>query len=65
MGANGRITGIARVSVPVTLRNGDALTFGQTELQFYCPAPEPSNSRNPSIGSHDSTATATLHVRRL
>ena len=41
------------------------VTFGQTELQFYCPAPENANADNGSISSHDSTATATLHVRRL
>lgn len=62
---NGSFVNGRRVSVPVTLRNGDALTFGQTELQFYCPAPEPAGPSNNSISSHDSTATATLHVRRL
>ncbi|MEO0770458.1 MAG: adenylate/guanylate cyclase domain-containing protein [Cyanobacteria bacterium J06649_4] len=61
---NGSFINGRRVSVPVTLHNGDAITFGQTELKFYCPAPE--NTRTSDYGeAHDFTATATLHVRRL
>lgn len=64
---NGSFVNGRRVSVPVTLKNGDALTFGQTELQFYCPVAVP--SVHPIDGdtadSQDFTATATLHVRRL
>jgi adenylate cyclase len=62
---NGSFVNGRRVSIPVTLHNGDRLTFGQTELEFYCP---PSNHpTDPSIGSDSKefTATATLHVRRL
>jgi adenylate cyclase len=65
---NGSFVNGRRVSVPVTLQNGDALTFGQTELQFYCPAPEPALPNSTSISrvdSQDFTATATLHIRRL
>lgn len=59
---NGSFINGRRVSVPVTLRNGDRLTFGQTELDFYCPS-----SNSPSIPDTDSkeTLTSTLHVRRL
>lgn len=62
---NGSFVNGRRVSVPVTLQNGDRLTFGQTELEFYAPdmvhLPEaPVNS-----DSQEFTATATLHVRRL
>jgi adenylate cyclase len=62
---NGSFVNGRRVSVPVTLHNGDRLTFGQTELEFYCPAVE--HLTDPSIGmdSQEFTATATLHVRRL
>jgi adenylate cyclase len=63
---NGSFVNGRRVSVPVTLQNGDLLTFGQTELEFY--APEADLLTDPSIGGIDSqefTATATLHVRRL
>lgn len=62
---NGSFVNGRRVSVPVTLHNADRLTFGQTELEFYCPPLE--HLTNPSVGldSQDFTATATLHVRRL
>jgi adenylate cyclase len=61
---NGSFVNGRRVSVPVTLHNGDALTFGQTELRFYCPVLESVNSSQ-ATDSQDATATATLHVRRL
>lgn len=61
---NGSFVNGRRVSVPVTLQNGDRLTFGQTELEFYAPDVEPAE---PAISSdsQEFTATATLHVRRL
>ena len=62
---NGSFVNGRRVSVPVTLQNGDHLTFGQTELEFYCPSTD--HLTDPSMGmdSKEFTATATLHVRRL
>ncbi|MEL6246462.1 MAG: adenylate/guanylate cyclase domain-containing protein [Cyanobacteria bacterium J06648_16] len=62
---NGSFVNGRRVSVPVTLHNGDLLTFGQTELRFYCPSSEPTSHSLSGGDSHDFTATATLHVRRL
>jgi len=61
---NGSFVNGRRVSVPVTLQNGDRLTFGQTELEFFAPN---SDSSAPTLGndSQEFTATATLHVRRL
>nr|WP_238393415.1 adenylate/guanylate cyclase domain-containing protein [Myxacorys almedinensis] len=61
---NGSFVNGRRVSIPVTLHNGDCLTFGQTELQFHCSV---LRSPDPSIGSDSKefTATATLHVRSL
>jgi adenylate cyclase len=61
---NGSFVNGRRVSIPVTLHNGDRLTFGQTELEFYCPTIQQSE---PTTGpdSKEFTATATLHVRRL
>lgn len=60
---NGSFVNGRRVSIPVTLRNGDRLTFGQTELEFHCPA------RNRPTDSFQlqekETLTSTLHVRRL
>jgi adenylate cyclase len=61
---NGSFVNGRRVSVPVTLHNGDMLTFGQTELKFFCPSTDPL-SHSHSGDSHDFTATASLHVRRL
>ena len=61
---NGTFINGRRVSVPVTLHNGDEITFGQTELNFYCPVTQLDLSGD--YGEvHNSTATATLHVRRL
>lgn len=62
---NGSFVNGRRVSVPVTLHNGDHLTFGQTELDFYCPAPEQMTDSSLAMDSQEFTATATLHVRRL
>lgn len=61
---NGSFVNGRRVSIPVTLSNGDRLTFGQTELEFYCPTIHPGSDDVLSI-EKDFTATATLHVRRL
>jgi len=61
---NGSFINGRRVSVPVTLADGDQLTFGQTELQFFCPM----IGRTAIASLPDSiemTATATLHLRRL
>jgi adenylate cyclase len=64
---NGSFVNGRRVSVPLTLQDGDSLTFGQTEMKFYCPAPVPSSVAMDGDSGvlADSTATATLHVRRL
>lgn len=64
---NGSFVNGRRVSVPVTLKNADRLTFGQTELEFFCPptASTESGFAIPDGDAQDFTATATLHVRRL
>lgn len=62
---NGSFVNGRRVSVPVTLQNGDRLTFGQTELEFYAPDVIPSIEAGGISDSQEFTATATLHVRRL
>ncbi|MGI8935346.1 MAG: FHA domain-containing protein [Phormidesmis sp.] len=61
---NGSFINGRRVSVPVTLRNGDDITFAQTELKFCCPAEKPASPHD-FDESHSFAATATLHVRRL
>ncbi|PZO47958.1 MAG: adenylate/guanylate cyclase domain-containing protein [Phormidesmis priestleyi] len=61
---NGSFLNGRRVSVPVTLHNGDAITFGQTELNFYCPTLAAKNAEE--FGeTYNFTATAALDVRRL
>jgi adenylate cyclase len=60
---NGSFVNGRRVSIPVTLNNGDRLTFGQTELVFHCPQPEVDVAAGRL--AREFTATATLHVRRL
>jgi adenylate cyclase len=62
---NGSFVNGRRVSVPVTLQNGDHLTFGQTELDFYAPDADPLTNPSVELDSQEFTATATLHVRRL
>lgn len=64
---NGSFVNGRRVSIPVTLKNGDELTFGQTELEFYCPPAKQPPPEDPQelAEAKDFTATATLHVRRL
>lgn len=61
---NGSFVNGRRVSVPVTLKDGDHLTFGQTELQFCCPSATSQNAAEAGNGG-DMTVTATLHLRRL
>ncbi len=63
---NGSFVNGRRVSVPVTLHNSDRLTFGQTDLEFYCPDIEPAlDASAVGLDSQEFTATAMLHVRRL
>ncbi|MBD2578356.1 adenylate/guanylate cyclase domain-containing protein [Oscillatoria sp. FACHB-1406] len=62
---NGTFVNSRRVNIPVTLRDGDRVTFGQTELEFHCPPRDRHNvSYDLSISTTD-TLTSTLHVRRL
>lgn len=61
---NGSFINGRRVSVPVILHNGDAITFGQTELTFHRPALRTAEIKSYS-SSPEFSATATLHVRKL
>jgi adenylate cyclase len=62
---NGTFVNGRRVSIPVTLQSGDRLTFGQTELDFFCPLHSSSEDITSDLDSAESTSTAVLHVRRL
>ena len=61
---NGTFVNGRRVSVPVTLRNGDLLTFGLTEMDFYSPSAKNARAYI-SSDTADLSVTATLHVRRF
>jgi adenylate cyclase len=76
---NGTFLNGRRVNVPVSLRYGDHITFGQTDLEFFAQAPlnspredsstlslspDPNSSPNHNE-KHEGSATVLLHVRRL
>ncbi|TVQ05764.1 MAG: adenylate/guanylate cyclase domain-containing protein [Leptolyngbya sp. DLM2.Bin27] len=64
---NGTFINGRRVSVPIVLTDGDLLTFGQTELQFFSPV-DTCMAADAALGSapgQDSTATVMLHIRQL
>jgi adenylate cyclase len=63
--SNGTFVNGRRVSIPVTIQDGDTVTFGQTEFQFYCPRNTEGNSSLDSEGTLDGTATSIIHVRKL
>lgn len=61
---NGSFVNGRRVSIPVTLKHGDRITFGQTDLEFngyHARRAGLSNQTN----TDKETLTSTLHVRRL
>ena len=60
---NGSFVNGRRVSIPVTLRNGDRIIFGQTELDFYNPTA--GHRHNPINDTDSEDFTATLTVRSL
>jgi adenylate cyclase len=61
---NGTFVNGRRVNIPVTLRNEDRVTFGQTELEFHCPTRDRAGFHGSELNPSD-TLTSTLHVRRL
>ncbi len=63
--SNGTFVNGRRVSIPVTIQDGDTVTFGQTEFQFYCPRNTEGNGSLDSEGTLDGTATAIIHVRKF
>jgi adenylate cyclase len=57
---NGSFVNGRRVSIPVTLRNGDRVIFGQTEMEFYNPTASHRLDRVHETDSQDFTATLTV-----
>jgi len=61
---NGTFLNGRRVSIPVTLKNTDRVTFGKTDVEFYCPSVE--GASHPLKPTADrETLTSVLHERRL
>ncbi len=60
---NGTFVNGRRVSIPITIKHGDHITFGQTEMEFYHKSDTTDTINNNSLDYE--TATSTLHVRRL
>jgi adenylate cyclase len=64
---NGSFVNGRRVTIPVSLKNGDRITLGETNLDFHCPeittAPDRSTGQNEE--NTDAAATAMLHKRQL
>lgn len=61
---NGTFVNGRRVTVPVTLNNGDQVTFGKTGVQFYCP-PQLNKADETVSVIKDINSTSTLHERQL
>ncbi len=60
---NGSFINGRRVSIPMTLQDGDCIMLGQTELVFHCPS---GSQADPELEEPDlEDYTATLTVRRL
>lgn len=66
---NGSFVNGRRVTIPMSLKNGDRITLGETELEFHCPelttSPETESSQAEETDSTDAVATAMLHRRQL
>jgi adenylate cyclase len=62
--SNGTFVNGRRVNIPVIIHNGDAVTFGQTELKFFLPRLEEA-SLTTEDNTLDGTVTSILHVRKL
>lgn len=65
---NGSFVNGRRVSIPVTLNHRDNIMFGQTEMEFYCPAGSKTKGGMSGVDEDSQaevSATVALHVRRL
>ncbi|MDJ0662299.1 MAG: adenylate/guanylate cyclase domain-containing protein [Crocosphaera sp.] len=59
---NGTFVNDRRVSIPVTLKSGDKVTFGKTEVDFHGPVRNENDITPPEFADRD---TMVLHERRL
>jgi adenylate cyclase len=59
---NGTFVNGRRVGIPVTLHSGELVTFGKTNVEFYCPRRDRTTITDAYSSDHD---TMVLHERRL
>lgn len=64
---NGSFVNGRRVMIPVSLKNGDRIILGETEIDFYCPETTTASEISQLSPSDDTNAIATamLHRRQL
>ena len=60
---NGTFVNNRRVSIPMTINSGDQITFGKTELDFYCPLRD--RQAHSEVEASRERDTMALHERRL
>ncbi|MBD2187410.1 adenylate/guanylate cyclase domain-containing protein [Pseudanabaena sp. FACHB-723] len=60
---NGSFVNGKRVTIPVSLKNGDHIILGETNIEFYCPEDKIAEEKAPE--NSDTAATAVLHTRQL
>lgn len=53
---NGTFVNERRTVIPVTLQDGDLISFGNSSVEFHCPKPPPSAELPPTAGDPESTA---------
>jgi adenylate cyclase len=63
--SNGTFVNGRRVSIPVTIHDGDKVTFGQSEVYFHCPKLNDTTIDGTGESTLDGTVTSILHVRKL
>ncbi|WP_041699138.1 adenylate/guanylate cyclase domain-containing protein [Thalassoporum mexicanum] len=61
--SNGSFVNGRRVSIPCSLSDGDLITLGETNIEFFCP--EANTKPEPAEDSDAMTDTMALHRRRL
>lgn len=63
---NGSFVNGKRVTIPVSLKNGDLIILGETNLEFHCPETiTVPNTQSGQTEETDAAATAMLHKRQL
>ncbi|MBI1792021.1 MAG: adenylate/guanylate cyclase domain-containing protein [Acidobacteria bacterium] len=62
---NGSFVNGSRISIPVSLRNGDRILIAEHELIFHCPAPPPAVSSVETVKIDENATRALFNTRLL